>query len=134
MLFTATIQRWKFPQELQLPIPAFPAAEACAKALGVGFVLLGRCWRTHTALTLFIPGQLGMSWYLMRFLSHGDSLIAFFFPRKTNPAWFHIILTQLCCLGVVEIATSHFGKGWIIRDWNQPKICWWKVQSGSQHS
>lgn len=101
----------------------------------------GLCsWRdagAHTALTLFIPGQLGISWYLVGFLSHRNSSVQFSLlghARKTNPAWFHIILTQLCCLWVVEIATSHFGKGWIIWDWNQPKCCGWKLWNGSQHS
>lgn len=76
LLFTAIIQGWKFPQAT----PAFPAAEVCAKALGSGFVLLERCWRTHRALTLFIPGHLGMSRCLVGFLSHRNSSVHFSLP------------------------------------------------------
>lgn len=80
LLFTAIMQGWKFPPQLQLPILAFPAAEVCAKALGVGFVLLESSWRTHRALTLFIPGQLGMFCCLLGFLSHMNSSVHFSLP------------------------------------------------------
>lgn len=67
-----------------------------------------------------------------------EFLCAFFSPlgipgKQTLPG-FTSFFPQLCCLWVVEIATSHFGKGWIVWDWSQPKSCWWKVQNGSQDS
>lgn len=77
---------------------SFPSWHPCSRGVCQGcrrgFVLLESCWRAHAALTLFIPGQSGMFWCLLEFLSHRNSSGQFSLlghSRETNPACLHII-------------------------------------------
>lgn len=100
--------------------PGIPAAEVCARAPGVGFVLLEHTQSPHSA----------HSWPLWDVLVSAGApqpqefLSAVFSPwpsQENKPCLLsHHFLTQLCCLWVVEIPASHFGKGWVRWDWNQP--------------